>query len=146
MVLMAVCAFFLYAEYEGGKRIPPEVQRDPNYILGVEEAVADARSVRFLEFIAAVFFFAVVGVVMAHYRFPRLSWVRNLLAAFTAFLLTFVIFAMKMEGVFRSKMPASSMPFSALETAIVWAAFGVIGAIVFCFILERLHVWRVDRP
>jgi len=147
VVITLLCLYHMYAEYRSSKLVPPEVRSSDDYKLAVEEAVADARQLRSVELAGGVIIFTLVGFFMAALRL-RPAWLRTLLAAFSAWLVTLVVFAMRMETIFHNsneKVQGTSMPFPAYETAIVYAGAGVMVAIIVYFIIERIHVWRVGQ-
>jgi hypothetical protein len=147
LAIVAFCLYHMYAEYQSSRHIPPQVRNSDDYKLAVQEAVADARRVRSIELAGAAVIFTLIGFVMAALKL-RPAWLRSLGAAFVAWLATLVIFAMSMETIFHNsneKVQGSSMPFTAYETAIDYAAFGVVLAFAVYFLWERIHVWRVGQ-
>jgi small-conductance mechanosensitive channel len=147
LAIVAFCLFHMWAEYRNSQHIPSEMRNSDDYKLAVEEAVADAQRLRFIEVGGAVLIFTLIGFVMAALKL-RPAWSRSLAAAFLAWLATLVIFATSMETKFHNsneKVIGTSMPFTAYETAIDYAAVGVVLAFAGYFLWERIHVWRVGQ-
>lgn len=147
LAIVAFCLYHMYSEYRNSQHIPPEIRSSDDYKLAVSEAVADARRVRSLELGGAAIIFTLIGFAMAALKL-RPGWSRSLGAAFVAWLATFVIFAMNMENIFHNsneRVQGTSMPFAAYETAIEYAAVGVVLTFAGYFIIERIHVSRVGQ-
>jgi hypothetical protein len=145
VVFFAWCAYFFYRAYEAEQRADPTVTNSEEHQLAVREAVAEARRLRFLEYGAAAVLMPTIGYILAMFRFPRPSWLRNLLAAFAAFLVVFMLFSLWMEAVFQRMRPGYTLPISVMPTVIMWAIAGILSTIAVLLVAERVHVWRVTK-
>jgi hypothetical protein len=138
-----VCVVYLYRALETERRLTPDVTNSDEWRLAVKEAAAEARGYGFVEFIGAIGLFCVLSVVMVHFRSPRQSWLRTLLSAFVALVMTVAGFGYWMDVVFRSRVSNATLPISSFGPLFYTGASAVAITIICLLVTERVHVWSV---
>ena len=140
-VFLSVVGYFIYLQFVNSKNVPQEVVSSPDYQI----ALAQAERLRIEALFLAPVVFLIAVFALSHYRLPRTSWLRTILAIAITFLPVFVVFSKLMEADFQRTFPGAPLPLSALLTITEFALGGIFMIGFVFFVTERIRVWRVAR-